>query len=62
MRVSCHSGLHDLEGWVAPDADLDDCFELRCAETFELLRVNGWLFDIEIVDPSEATPLPSRAP
>jgi hypothetical protein len=51
MRVTCTSSLYDLEGSVIdPDnSDLDGTFLLR-TDDGELLRVNGWLFHIEIED------------
>lgn len=53
VRVNCQSGLYDLTGEVADDADLDGTFVLRCEDTGEDLAVNGWLFHIETLqDPS----------
>lgn len=48
MRILCTSSLVDLEGdLIDPEADLDGTFLLRCADTGEVLAVNGWLFEIE---------------
>lgn len=33
----------DVALWVAPDTDLDSTFTGVCAETGEILKVNGWL-------------------
>lgn len=54
MRVFCTSQMHDLEGEVADDADLDGRFDLVCADTGETLVVNGWLFEVERVEPAVA--------
>jgi hypothetical protein len=38
---SCHGD--DVALWVAPDTDLDSTFSGICADTGEILTVNGWL-------------------
>jgi hypothetical protein len=38
---SCHGDSVAL--WVAPDTDLDGTFSGICADTGEILTVNGWL-------------------
>jgi hypothetical protein len=42
------SSLHDLELLVKPDEDLDEAFLAWDSASAELLRVNGWLFSIEL--------------
>lgn len=43
----------DLHISVAPGTDLDDTFDAYCHDTGERLRVNGWLFTFEPIDPDE---------
>ena len=38
---SCYGD--DVALWVAPDTDLDGTFTGVCADTGELITVNGWL-------------------
>lgn len=50
-----YDGQYVLEGDVADDADFDGVFTLRETDPpHETLRVNGWLFEIEIA-PSTTT-------
>lgn len=54
MHVIAQSfdGQYVLEGEVANDADFDGVFTLRETQPpHETLRVNGWLFEIEIIPP-----------
>ena len=32
--------------WVRPDQDLDDEFSATCAETGDVLRINGWMLPL----------------
>lgn len=39
-------GMHDLTVFLPDDVDFDDRFQATCAETGDLLDVNGWLYDV----------------
>lgn len=64
MRVYCSSSHVDLEGEVIDpeNADLDGTFKLRCADTGEVLSVNGWLFIIEEIKDAPADPADPAVP
>ena len=38
---------HQLDISVAPGADLDGTFTAWCHDEDEMIRVNGWLWDLE---------------
>jgi hypothetical protein len=40
----------DLHLFVQPSADFDDAFKAYDADECEWIVVNGWLFDIEVID------------
>lgn len=47
-RLVCMSaGANDRVLIINPDADLDEMFCAMCAETGELLTINGWLWSLE---------------
>lgn len=41
--IEIGDGAETLQMWIAPDTDLDGTFKGVCAETGEILQVNGWL-------------------
>lgn len=47
--IVADGGPYTLEGWVRPDADLDDRFTMMLDDG-EFIRVNGWLFSVEDTD------------
>ena len=49
-HITCEGGDYFLSGMVADDADLDGRFTMICDDTGETLRVNGWMFIIEVID------------
>ena len=41
--IEIGDGVENLSMWIAPDTDVDGTFKGVCAETGEILTVNGWL-------------------
>ena len=41
--IEIGDGVETLQMWIAPDTDVDGTFKGVCAETGEILTVNGWL-------------------
>lgn len=48
-EIFASSSAIDFELLANPDADLDGTFTAWDADAGELVRVNGWLFEIEAV-------------
>lgn len=55
-RIIASGGIHEFEGWVADDAELDGAFVLT-EDDGTRMRLNGWLFAIETVVESPRTEL-----
>ena len=49
IRIYASSAMYDLEGLVSDDVDLDGTFILM-TDDGERLKVNGWLFTVEVVE------------
>ena len=41
--IEIGDGAETLQMWISPDTDIDGSFKGVCAETGEILSVNGWL-------------------
>jgi hypothetical protein len=41
--IEVGDGVSELHMWIAPDTDVDGTFKGICADTGEILTVNGWL-------------------
>ena len=52
--ILAESTDYDLDGWIAPEAELDGIFEMTCSDTGDLLEVRGWLFTVTL-NPDDAT-------
>ena len=49
-EILATSDYHELHLFVQPDADLDDRFKAYDSDNCEFIYVNGWLFNIEVVE------------
>ena len=49
-EVIASNQTYDLHLFVKPDCDFDDTFEAYDADNCEFIRVNGWLFEYEVIN------------